>query len=120
MTKSQKLKGLAPSLAAILSIVMFFSLTSKPERSQSWAMIKSAAAISVFDNDKYEAQYYNDNNRLVVMSGSALLRDYDAEIATLVTAGKMVLRQCVVLYFMDAPLLSLESFGNAPGKHTRR
>ena len=91
MTKSQKLKGLAPTLATLLSLIIFFTLTDKPERSQSWAMIKSAVAVSVMANDDYEAKYYNDNHRLVVKKGSALLSNYDTQIATLITTGKMVL-----------------------------
>ena len=90
MSKSHKLKGVAPALAAILSLIIFFSLTDRPERSQSWAMVKSAVAISILNNEKYEANYYNDNGQLVVKTGKRLLRDYDTQVATLVTTGKLV------------------------------
>lgn len=105
MTKSQKLKGLAPTLAAILSIILFFTVAEKPDRSQSWAMIKSAVAISIMENDDYEVAYYNENGQYVVKRATQLLRDYDAELATLVTAGKLVFS--IVSFFILWMLLSL-------------
>ncbi|OED41056.1 hypothetical protein ACH42_14970 [Endozoicomonas sp. (ex Bugula neritina AB1)] len=105
MTKSQKLKGLAPSLAAILSLILFFTMTDRPERSQSWAMIKSAVAISVMNNKGYETSYYNDRGQFIVKKGSLLLSDDDTQIETLVVSGKMVLSS--VSFFLLWTFLSL-------------
>ena len=102
---SQRLKGLAPFLAVLLSLLMFFSITSKPERSQTWAMIKSAVIVLYAKDSNYAVEYLNDSEQLVRKKGTNLLRDYNIELVALISAGKMIL--CSLLFFVFWVFMSL-------------
>ena len=92
------LTRLAPLLASVLAILLFFAITTPPARSQSVAKIRTAIAVEYSDASSYTVEYLNDDMRMVQRRGSDLLKDDEIEVTTLLTVAKMLL--CLVAKFI--------------------
>ncbi len=95
---SNRRKGIASLLAFILSLMLFFSITTPKDRSQSLAVLYSVIIVEVFGSQNHVEEYINDSGQLVQRKNSSILKDGELEETALITSAKIML--CMIMFFI--------------------